>query len=182
MITAPSAFMIAWSKTDRIEGGYSNNPADPGGETNHGVTLRAARAFGYMGAMKDLPVETAGEIMKKGFWDPLHLDAIAHISPAIADELFDTNVNMWEGFAVQCLQRSLVALGQHVPQIDGQVGPATLDALTSLVTQRGTAGVLVLLRCLNALQLSDYMRQTESVPGKRAFFFGWVLNRVSMDA
>ena len=38
-----------------LEGGYSDNPADPGGKTNHGVTEQVARANGYQGDMKALP-------------------------------------------------------------------------------------------------------------------------------
>ena len=41
------------------EGGYVNDPRDPGGETNHGVTKRVAVANGYTGSMKDLPLDTA---------------------------------------------------------------------------------------------------------------------------
>ena len=41
------------------EGGYSNNPKDPGGETMWGITARVARAAGYTGPMRDLPRDTA---------------------------------------------------------------------------------------------------------------------------
>ena len=37
------------------EGGYSNHPDDPGGETNWGVTLTVARANGYVGRMQEMP-------------------------------------------------------------------------------------------------------------------------------
>ena len=50
------------------EGGYSNNAADPGGETMWGITKRVAVASGYMGQMKDLPRETAKQIAKKNYW------------------------------------------------------------------------------------------------------------------
>ena len=46
------------------EGGYSNNPKDPGGETMWGITARVARAWGYSGPMKSLPRETAKQIAK----------------------------------------------------------------------------------------------------------------------
>lgn len=38
-----------------IEGGYSNDPDDSGGETTWGVTERRARKFGYTGPMIDMP-------------------------------------------------------------------------------------------------------------------------------
>ena len=45
-----------------VEGGYVNDPDDPGGATNHGITEREARAYGYEGAMRDLPRRTAREM------------------------------------------------------------------------------------------------------------------------
>ena len=53
------------------EGGYSNNPADPGGETMWGITKRVAVAHGYQGEMRDLPRETAVGIYRMSYWDPL---------------------------------------------------------------------------------------------------------------
>ena len=34
-----------------VEGGYVNDPRDPGGETNHGITKAVAVDAGYLGAM-----------------------------------------------------------------------------------------------------------------------------------
>lgn len=180
-------FDHAWAETGRAEGGYSNNPADPGGETMWGITARVARFHGYAGPMRQLPKDTARTIAKAEYWDPLLLDEIAKISPRLALELFDTNFNLWAGAAAKFLQRSLNAMnreGRDWPDlaVDGHLGPLTLFALRALDRVRGGDGMTVLLRCLNGLQLADYMRQVEQVPGKEAFFFGWVLNRVTMDA
>jgi hypothetical protein len=41
------------------EGGYSDNAADSGGQTKYGITEEVARAHGYTGAMKDLPLSVA---------------------------------------------------------------------------------------------------------------------------
>ena len=46
----------------RAEGGYVNDPADKGGETNYGITVAVARANGYTGPMRDLPVAMARAI------------------------------------------------------------------------------------------------------------------------
>ena len=50
------------------EGGYTNHPADRGGETNHGITAAVARANGYAGTMRDLPLDTALTIYRKLYW------------------------------------------------------------------------------------------------------------------
>src|SRR5690625_2900639 len=41
--------------TIRVEGAYSNNPADKGGETMYGITVSVARANGYSGPMANMP-------------------------------------------------------------------------------------------------------------------------------
>ena len=45
-----------------MEGGYVNDPKDPGGETNHGITVAVARDFGYAGPMKAMPQDVAANI------------------------------------------------------------------------------------------------------------------------
>ena len=47
-----------------FEGGYVNDPDDLGGETNYGITASVAKAFGYDGSMRDLPLDTAEFIYK----------------------------------------------------------------------------------------------------------------------
>ena len=102
------------------EGGYSFHPADPGGETMWGVTARVARSFGYAGAMKDLPLETAKQIAKEKYWDPLHLD---ELDPRVAFQIFDANYN--GGLVVLWMQKACGA------QEDGNFGPDTLAAVKS---------------------------------------------------
>ncbi|MCZ3110867.1 hypothetical protein NYZ20_18695, partial [Acinetobacter baumannii] len=58
------------------EDGYSNNPADPGGETMWGVTLTVARASDYTGPMKDLPRDTAKAIYRAQYWDAVRADQL----------------------------------------------------------------------------------------------------------
>jgi lysozyme family protein len=100
------------------EGGYSNNPKDPGGETMWGVTARVARAYGYTGAMKNLPKETAKAIAKKLYWDPLRLDTF---DPRVAFQIFDANYN--GGHCVIWMQ------GASGAKVDGLIGPATVAAV-----------------------------------------------------
>jgi lysozyme family protein len=186
-MSTPNPFAAAWSRTHSAEGGYSNNPADPGGATNHGITERIARAFGFTGDMRDLTLEQATDIAKRAFWDPLRLDEIAAISYPIAAELFDTNINMWSGAAARFLQRALNALnrGQRdFPDVifDGVIGSGTIAALAAYLKVRGPDGERVMLACLNGQQVDDYIRQCSADPAKEAFFFGWVLARVVTPA
>jgi lysozyme family protein len=102
------------------EGGYSNNPADPGGETMWGITARVARANGYAGAMRDLPQSTAKAIAKSQYWDKIHGD---DFPPTISFQLFDAIYN--GGKPAQWLQQ---AAGVSA---DGVIGPATIAAVNA---------------------------------------------------
>lgn len=100
------------------EGGYSNNPADPGGETMWGVTIAIAREDGYMGAMRDFTQASAKIIYRKKYWLP-QFDELPY---GLAFQLFDGAVNSGIGQSIRWLQR---ALGEAD---DGKFGPVTMAA------------------------------------------------------
>lgn len=165
------------------EGLYSNNPLDAGGETMYGITIRVARANGYFGAMRDMPLNTARQIYKNIYWLEPHFDRVAMLSPDIAEELCDTGVNCGVSFAEGILQTCLNLLNREqtdykdIPE-DKAIGPATLNALASYISKRGKDGELVLLRMLNVMQGSRYIELSKTKPSQEAFLFGWFLNRV----
>lgn len=172
-----SPFEIAFQATELVEAGYVSNPSDPGGATNHGVTEKIARAYGYTGDMKDLSIDTAKAIAKKYFWDPIQGDDLAAASPVIASKVFDLNYQFYSGAAGMFLQRSLAALGCQVIA-DGHIGALTVKALNDFVRKHPAEGESVLLRSIGGLQVADYVRQTESNTAKREFFYGWLRKRV----
>lgn len=104
------------------EGGYSNNAADPGGETMWGITKRVAVASGYMGQMKDLPRETAKQIAKKNYWDSVKGD---QLDANVAFQVFDAAYNHGVKQASLWLQRAVGVLD------DGVIGPKTLNAVNA---------------------------------------------------
>jgi lysozyme family protein len=177
------SFKDSWAKTDSLEGGYSNNPNDPGGETNHGLTKRVAVENGYTGDMKGLTESLASQIGKKVFWDANNLDQIDEIAPVIADKLFDGGYNCGVMTAAYWLQRLLNIFnrqGTDYPDltVDQHVGPATVAALRALVDKRGVAGVRVMMRGLNALQGWYYVTIGEKNPKLEDFEFGWFEARI----
>ncbi|MGT2477597.1 glycoside hydrolase family 108 protein [Paraburkholderia terrae] len=113
-----SSFDDAFKALIGSEGGYSFNPADPGGETMWGVTAHVARAYGYAGPMKDLPLATAKEIAKTKYWDPLRLD---EFDSRVAFQIFDANYN--GGLVVLWMQKAAGA------EPDGKFGQHTVDAV-----------------------------------------------------
>lgn|SRR5512139_255189 len=177
------SFKRAFQYTVGVEGGYSNHPADRGGETMYGITSRVARANGYHGPMREMPLEVAHRIYKSQYWDTINLDAIDQLSEYIAEELFDTGVNMGVGVAAKFLQRSLNVLnreGADFPdlEVDGVVGPVTIAALKEYLHRRGDQGLVVLIRLLDGLQAVRYVEIAERDHSQEAFMFGWVLNRI----
>jgi lysozyme family protein len=168
-----------------IEQGYSNNAADSGGETNHGITVAVARAYGYTGSMRDMPKEVARAIYLERYWRQPRFDQVAQISAAVAHELFDTGVNMGQAVAGKFLQRALNLLNRRAslfPDIaaDGLIGSMTIAALKAFLRSRGADGEKVILRMLNAQQSVRYMEIAERREKDEDFMFGWNLNRVEM--
>ena len=104
------------------EGGYTNNPADPGGETNWGITVAVARENGYIGSMKDMDQSVAKTIYAKKYW----LGAFDQLPYPVAFQVFDAAVNSGAGQAVRWLQRSVGVAD------DGKLGPITLAATKSV--------------------------------------------------
>ena len=103
------------------EGGYSNHPADKGGETNWGITIATARANGYTGDMRFLSREQAIEIYRKAFWERYQCDKLPS---ALAFQYFDACVNHGAAHAAKFLQRACGAVA------DGMVGEQTLAAVS----------------------------------------------------
>lgn len=170
------------------EGGYVNNPADRGGPTRYGITEHQARAYGFQGDMRELPVALAREIYRSIYWMRPGFASIAARMPRLAAELFDTAVNMGPKIAATFLQRMLNGLNRGAsdyPDIaaDGDIGPMTLHAQELLIQRRGVdAAETVLLRLADALQAVRYLEIAERNPSQEAFLFGWIMNRVGEAA
>ena len=108
------------------EGGYVNNPKDPGGRTNLGVTQKVWEEWvGHPvdeAAMRALTPTDVAPLYKKNYWDKIKGDDL----PAGVDyACFDLAVNSGVGRAAKLLQQ---AVGVSA---DGAIGPATLDAVAS---------------------------------------------------
>ena len=94
----------------RVEGGYSFDSNDAGGETMYGITIAVARANGYTGNMKDIPRKVAYDIYYNQYVVKPGFDKVLAVDSAIAAELVDTGVNMGTVTAGKFLQQALNAL------------------------------------------------------------------------
>lgn len=167
----------------RLEKGFVDDPADSGGATNWGITEKVARAHGWHGDMELLPRQKAAEIYYSSYVIEPGYAQILAICPEIAAELVEFGVNCGPGTASRCLQEGLNDLndqGKLYADIaeDGDVGKNTRTALKAFLDHRGQAGIVVLLRDINARQHHHYSALVRRRPKDERFFYGWLLNRV----
>lgn len=182
----------ALEATLKLEAGYVNNPNDRGGPTKWGVTQAVARAEGYTGDMRDLPRETAKQILLNRYWVRPGFDAVNQLSPAIAWELFDAGVLSGPAVPVIWLQKALRLLNMsHAKElfpdvtVDGSMGKTpetsqTVKALSAYLSARKRDGQTILLRMLNCQQGAYFMDITDKRVQNEEFINGWFLNRVTI--
>jgi lysozyme family protein len=113
--------------TLREEGGYVDDPADPGGATNMGITLATYREWSHepnLGdvQVKDMTPNTARAIYQSLYWTPLRADALP---PGVDLSVFDMGINAGIRRSARLLQE---ALGFTGDEVDGAIGPETLAA------------------------------------------------------
>lgn len=116
-------FEIAIEIVLKFEGGYVNNPNDPGGETKYGISKRAYPEID----IRQLDREGAINIYKNDYWIPLMCD---EISSPLRLALFDCGVNQGVLRASKLLQE-LVKV-----KIDGKIGPKTMAAVKEKKTDK----------------------------------------------
>lgn len=105
-----------------LEGGYVNDPQDPGGETKYGISKRQYP----LEDIKNLSLERAKIIYRMDYWNKIQGDGLPYPTNML---VFDAAVNQGVTPAVIMLQKTL-----GVPE-DGTVGPLTIKAAQE---QRGS--------------------------------------------
>jgi lysozyme family protein len=114
------------------EGGFVNDPDDPGGATNFGVTIHTMRRLGLdltgdgqvdISDVRSLSQAQAVDIFIKHYFDaPL----IAELPEPLQPSVFDMYVNAGNN-AVKILQQLLREMDQDIA-VDGAIGPQTIRA------------------------------------------------------
>ena len=130
----PSVTRIAEEIVAR-EGGYVNDPDDPGGATKYGVTLHTMRRLGMdltgdgrisSADVRRLSHAQAVQIFLRDYYDK---PGLAQLPEALQASVFDMYVNAGSN-AVKVLQRLLSQMG-FACEPDGQIGPQTITAAQS---------------------------------------------------
>lgn len=160
-----------------FEGGFVNDPADPGGATNKGITLRtfgtcANQLLGIQPTLENLKAltnEQAGRIYKALYWDKVKGDEIDQ--QELANIVFDFYVNAGAN-ATKLLQTVLNALGANPSlTVDGLIGPGTVQALQG-------ADQKEVYRRYKQGRIDYYQGLAAKQPSLEKFLRGW-LNRVN---
>ena len=133
MIESQERFDSAVAVVLAHEGGYTNNPADPGGETNYGITSYdldcAGKSLDLPAEVKDITIDDAKRYYKSQWWDKYNFNAINPLP--IATKIFDMAVDMGAHEAFTLVQRALAHTGEPV-KVDGILGLKTIAAINEL--------------------------------------------------
>lgn len=132
-------FELAIPITLQAEGGWSNNPKDPGAQTNFGIILKefvqVAHEYGLQpteDGLRNITMNQAKQIYKDHFWNKILGDQINNQS--IANLLFDSIVNLDElrlasgnsdATSIKLIQRAVGVTD------DGLMGPNTIKAINA---------------------------------------------------
>jgi len=142
---------FALTVSPAVEGGYSNNPADPGGATKYGISQAGYPSLNIAA----LTLSDAQTIYQRDYWAACQCDALP---PAVAGLVFDAAVNQGPAWARKALQS---AVGVTT---DGVIGPKTLAAVKS-------ADPATLHATIGWLRETAY-RQAADFP---TFGHGWII-------
>jgi uncharacterized protein (TIGR02594 family) len=137
LILTPTAydetFNAAVAHVLSMEGGWTDDPIDPGGPTNHGITLATYAAHNKRNVtaqsvadlkaeLQALTADDAKTIYRVRYWRP---SLAERLPPPLALMHFDAAVNHGVGGAARLLQQALNV------DVDGEIGPLTMAAATA---------------------------------------------------
>lgn len=190
-------FNQSYYKVMQIEGGYSNDPTDNGGETYKGIARKFWPDWAGWKIIdqirfvhgKSLALTTevitsfkteyqalqplVVQFYKDRFWNTYQGDSMPQ---ELGDEMFDCAVNLGVGTAGKFLQRALSCLNRNDPSWyadlvdDGAVGPGTLKALKAYLSKDP---VDLLVKIINVQQGAYYMEFMKKSPAQEKFARGW---------
>lgn len=129
-----SLFEIAIIPVLEHEGGYVNDPKDPGGETKFGISKRSYPDVDIANLTKDQAIE----IYRRDFWDKFKYGYIN--DQRVATKVFDLAVNMGGSRANKIAQRALRACEWPVVD-DGIIGDTSLNAINNVSPDRLLAAI-----------------------------------------
>lgn len=172
------AFVRPW------EGGFVDDPKDPGGATRYGISLRFLRGvaldLGDVDGDGDIDANDilsltqaqAENLYRVKFWDSLDLDGLPQVWRL---PVFDAAVNMGTARAVKVCQETICDLGPPVV-VDGILGPITRESAKVVAAYRERE--ICDRYCLH--RLSHYSKIVAANGDLARFLRGWINRVVSL--
>lgn len=171
-------FDTAFQKVLSHEGGYVNDPDDPGGETYKGIARKINSKWngwiqvdwcktqpGFPANLeKDSELqEEVSRFYQVNYWDVLCADRIE--SQLVAESIFDFAVNA--GVRTSASLAQLVVEAEH----DGVIGPGTLEKLNAFDPDHFLAAFTI-------TKIARYINIVRKRPESRKYFYGWVCRTI----
>lgn len=153
-------FNLAIAVILKHEGGYVNDPKDPGGETKFGISKRSFPSID----IKNLTVDKAKDLYKVNYWEIVKGDLINH--QLLATNIFDFAVNAGIVVSVKTIQK----LVNVIP--DGKMGTLSIAAINSRDGQD-------LNTKFSIERFEFYKRLCEKKPDLLKFLIGWKIRCLS---
>lgn len=172
-------FSKAHAFTAQWEGALTDHPADPGGITNYGVSLRWIRSLGHKlgdidgdgdidaDDIRALSPAQAANLFQLKFWEAYRLSTLPQLTATV---LYDCIVNTGPKQATLLAQRacnSLVGPFGVKLDVDGILGPHTRDFLTLHATP-------TLATAMIERRKGFYRDLAQSKPELAVFERGWI--------
>jgi lysozyme family protein len=164
------------------EGGYGNDPDDPGGETYKGVARKIfskwdgwtkvdilKRQTGFPANLDKDPElqQNVSDFYRVTFWDKMNGDQITNQD--IANSIFDFGVNAGSGTSSTLAQMVVGA------KSDGVIGPDSISAINNFDPDHFLASFTV-------AKIARYVNIVKKRPTSRKYFYGWVIRALGENA
>lgn len=151
-----------WPRLLKYEGGYVNDPADPGGETKFGISKRSYPKLD----IKNLTGDYAKEIYLRDYYNPMCISQI--LDDRIAWQLFDFGVNAGVARSVKTIQKII-----GVP-ITEKMTPLTVNQINLFKDE------YPLYAHFMSKRLMHYFMISELNPAKKKFIKGWIFRTMEL--
>jgi lysozyme family protein len=154
------------------EGGFSNNTADKGKATKHGVTIGTlSQVLGRKATEKDVRALTKEQAVDIYFNLYYYKPNICALPPQLQHIVTDMSVNHGPGKAISMLQEVIEACGIDIGKVDGDIGPATVKGASELLAKIGKDDFInKLVQRRKAL----YRNIVKNDPTQKVFLNGWL--------
>jgi lysozyme family protein len=163
------------------EGGYVNDPDDPGGETYKGVARKIfskwdgwikidllKRQSGFPGNLdKDVELQQDVEdFYRVNFWNKVKGDDITN--QKVAESIFDFGVNAGVGTSASLAQLVVEA------ETDGVIGQKSIARINAFNSDHFLAAFTV-------AKIARYIHIVQKRPTSRKYFYGWICRAVEVN-